>query len=808
MIVNDYIRSVFVSLSLSVLISCGGGGSSESPASPQPPVTPQPPPQDITQTYSVTVIDGYLRAATVWLDINNNGIHDSDEPTTVTQGNGKGTFTLSSDIDPTKYSVLAFAEAGKTFDESLNNVVEKDFILASPEGEQIITPLTTLVYLKSRKVFDKEEAASQVSMTLGLISQNLFEDFIVTANTEQTTLAADLVRLSLMPDSKETLLSLINDSQTFFHNVDEYLSLRTRGDNQIKVIRDSSGKLSGDTDIDGTADTEDQDIDGDGILNNQDAFPYNSAEWEDLDNDGIGNNSDIDIDNDNVENNIDIFPLNPTEWEDLDNDGIGNNSDPDIDGDGILNNLDESPYLTEFNTLQNPGVLNISQVIEGDIASGQWQYFTVESSENVMLNITLSNLSGDADLYVQQESFPTKFDYQCRSNLSNNQTEKCVDRTQQIKTYYVGVLARQDSTFHLSATVEAIVYKKAMLLLHGLASSPDTWNSMINDDSFFNGKCQILTVDNDDLIVMDANSDGISCFNLEFGAFDRVGTYSARGLDNKPCGSVQNCNGDYTTFEGLGYEVEAAVTMILEHLGQDTEIFLLGHSRGGLAARSYLQNDQAKNKAYVKGFATTGTPHQGSPLGRFYQYMHDNCIPESVYRQDGSKCEDNWEVIEMLNGTRSFFGYNYSKEYKMDLQAPSVYFLSPESLSIQNLNNNLSGLNQLIIGQLAYEGTAFGILSKGPSYDLYDYGAWLAGDHPHPDTLSYIENGQTRASFIGDGIVPAYSQKLSLLMEKQGLSVTKTGIINTSNILHTEETSQVSDINWLFEGLYLSLGWK
>jgi pimeloyl-ACP methyl ester carboxylesterase len=806
MTVINLIRFVFVSLSLSTLISCGGGSDSPESAS-----SAQQPPQATTKTYSVTVIDGYLRSATVWLDLNNNGIQDTGEPSTITQSNGKGTLTLSSDIDHTKHSVIVYAEAGKTFDESLNSFVEEDFILASPEGEQVVTPLTTLIYLKSRKVFDKTSAASLVSMKLDLSSQNLFEDFIATGNTKQEVLAADLVRLTLMPKSKEQFISLINDPQITFDSIDEYLTLRTRDENQIRVIRDGNGNLAGDTDLDGLADTEDQDIDGDSILNDQDAFPYASTEWQDLDNDGIGNNSDTDIDGDGVENDSDIFPLNSTEWEDLDNDGVGNNSDPDIDGDGMPNTDDKSPYLAEFNTINNAGKLNLSTVKEGNIEQGTWQYFTVDVPADVMLNITLSNLSGDVDLYVRQSDFPTKFEYQCRSNESNTQTEKCLERLQQVTTYNIGLLARQNSTYSLLAITEDIVYKKAMLLLHGLASEPSTWDSMINDDSFFNGQCQTLSTDNKPLAVMGANNDGISCFNLEFGSLDRGTAFSAAGLDNKPCVPTTGCNGDYTTFEGLGFEVEAAITRITEHLGQDTEIFMLGHSRGGLAARSYLQNAQTKNKSLVKGFATTGTPHQGSPLGRFYKYMHDNCIPESVYRQDGSKCEDNWEVIELLNGTRTYFGVINVDEYQMDLQAPSIDFLSPDSSSVTSLNNDLSGLTNLITGALIYEGTKFGLLGKDVKlwfdYDLYQYQSGV-GDHPHPDTLRYIENGQTRASFIGDGIVPSYSQKLSLLLENEGIVVTKQGINTATDILHTEETSKITDLDWLFEGLYQSLGWK
>jgi hypothetical protein len=239
---------------------------------------------------------------------------------------------------------------------------------------------------------------------------------------------------------------------------------------------------------------------------------------------------------------------------------------------------------------------------------------------------------------------------------------------------------------------------------------------------------------------------------------------------------------------------------------------MFGHSRGGLAARYYLQNSEQTNRSRVKGFATTGTPHQGSPLGRFYQYMHDNCIPKSTYRQDNSKCEDNWEVIEMLQGTRTYFGFDIGLEYQMDLQAPSIDFLSPYSLSILSINEDLHSLNGLIMGQLTYEGTSFGVLSKdagiSDQYDLYAYGTLFAGDHPHPDTLRYIEDGQTRASLKGDGIVPSDSQRLSLLLDNEGIEITVQGSQKSVDILHIEETSKVSDINWLFERLYPSLGWK
>jgi hypothetical protein len=51
------------------------------------------------------------------------------------------------------------------------------------------------------------------------------------------------------------------------------------------------------------------DWDGDGVLNAQDAFPLNPAEWLDTDGDSIGNNADLDDDNDNVPDYIDADPL-------------------------------------------------------------------------------------------------------------------------------------------------------------------------------------------------------------------------------------------------------------------------------------------------------------------------------------------------------------------------------------------------------------------------------------------------------------------------------------------------------------------
>ncbi len=122
-----------------------------------------------------------------------------------------------------------------------------------------------------------------------------------------------------------------------------------------------------DQDNDGILDQDDefpfdprvsQDSDRDGVGNAIDAFPNLASEQSDFDGDGIGNNADNDDDNDGILDIDDDFPLNneevkdsdgdgvgdiadvfvfnPTEYADFDQDGTGNNTDEDDDNDGVI----------------------------------------------------------------------------------------------------------------------------------------------------------------------------------------------------------------------------------------------------------------------------------------------------------------------------------------------------------------------------------------------------------------------------------------------------------------------------------------
>jgi hypothetical protein len=104
----------------------------------------------------------------------------------------------------------------------------------------------------------------------------------------------------------------------------------------FKLIVTDNGYLK-DVDFCSITVTKDQivDSDGDGVPDDEDAFPDDPKEWEDTDEDGIGNNADEDDDNDGLtdEDEINLYgtdPLNPDSDGDgyTDGDEISKGTDP------------------------------------------------------------------------------------------------------------------------------------------------------------------------------------------------------------------------------------------------------------------------------------------------------------------------------------------------------------------------------------------------------------------------------------------------------------------------------------------------
>ena len=107
-----------------------------------------------------TIIDGYVRGATVFIDANGDGIQNSNEWSTTTDANGN--YTLPSDAASGK--IVAFG--------GLDILTGKAFqgVLTAPAGSTVINPITTLVQalLDGGQAATMQSATAMVQKALGL----------------------------------------------------------------------------------------------------------------------------------------------------------------------------------------------------------------------------------------------------------------------------------------------------------------------------------------------------------------------------------------------------------------------------------------------------------------------------------------------------------------------------------------------------------------------------------------------------------------------------------------------------------------
>ena len=125
---------------------------------------------------------------------------------------------------------------------------------------------------------------------------------------------------------------LISSTSSIDNTENIWIALQA-GRNYLLQVRPKSGQFSWDYAI---AWRLASDIDADGIPDVQDNCQnVANSNQLDLDSDGLGDVCDTDIDGDGVENILDAFPYDPAETTDTDGDGIGNNADTDDDNDGL-----------------------------------------------------------------------------------------------------------------------------------------------------------------------------------------------------------------------------------------------------------------------------------------------------------------------------------------------------------------------------------------------------------------------------------------------------------------------------------------
>ena len=186
------------------------------PETTTPAVTP------VTETISGRVADGYLRGATVCVDLNENASCDENEPQTVT-GEG-GLYSLLVNDEYSDKPIVAEVPA-EAIDEDTGQPFGRDVIFSTPaDRPEFISPLTTLVHqeLIDNPALSVDDAEAALEEALGIDSTDdtgLFKDYVALAATgeEETRRKYDYLHQTarvvagMMGDIRETVKDSVTE---------------------------------------------------------------------------------------------------------------------------------------------------------------------------------------------------------------------------------------------------------------------------------------------------------------------------------------------------------------------------------------------------------------------------------------------------------------------------------------------------------------------------------------------------------------------------------------------------------------------
>ncbi|RJG36178.1 hypothetical protein, partial [Motilimonas pumila] len=151
----------------------------------------------------ITVIDDYLQDAKVWLDYNQDFIHQADEPFAMTNQSGVAALYFPNDVVLGEHNLVALGMVGKTLDTRTGQLLDKDYLLTTPRGQQVISPLTSVAqgYISQGQTL--EGAQNEICNKIGVTPCNIYGDYI--ADDATTLLGYARAYMNAMPNSADTV---------------------------------------------------------------------------------------------------------------------------------------------------------------------------------------------------------------------------------------------------------------------------------------------------------------------------------------------------------------------------------------------------------------------------------------------------------------------------------------------------------------------------------------------------------------------------------------------------------------------------
>nr|WP_185962686.1 S8 family serine peptidase [Thalassomonas sp. M1454] len=292
---------------------------------------------------------------------------------------------------PITSAVIALMKAAKpsasitdietTLKQSANKSVHNgDYSIRFGYGR--IDANAALTSLAGDQVID--QLAPSVNITSPTQDSIHSEDFIVAVNAQDET---EIERVELFINGG-LIGTERQEPYEFYVEIANYLDHQDLS--LYSVAFDSAGNYSQSDTLIINLDIIEPDTDKDGVVDSEDDFPNDPAEWNDSDLDGVGDNADAfpndvkewqDSDLDGVGDNADAFPNDVKEWQDSDLDGVGDNADAfpndvkewqDSDLDGVGDNADTFPNdVKEWQDSDLDGVGDNADAFPNDVK--EWQ---------------------------------------------------------------------------------------------------------------------------------------------------------------------------------------------------------------------------------------------------------------------------------------------------------------------------------------------------------------------------------------------------------------------------------------------------
>lgn len=276
----NLIKLMITILLLSVIAGCGNSEDTNNTIS--------------TKKLNVRVIDGYLFDALVWLDVNQNGQADADEPQAWTDIDGRASLDITDvDGDITDYPVVSTSIKGKTVDADAANItVAQDYQMKasitgySSDSIHVITPITTLLNVKVSGGQSVEEAEGEIRNALNQPDLNFAEDYIASNASLVASSAKALVQILPAQFEENSAASDAKQLLSGAQKLGDEIAAQIENNETPSLIgktlyKDASGEV-----------LLDSDSDGDGVADQADKFPLDPSESLDFDNDGSGDNAD------------------------------------------------------------------------------------------------------------------------------------------------------------------------------------------------------------------------------------------------------------------------------------------------------------------------------------------------------------------------------------------------------------------------------------------------------------------------------------------------------------------------------------